>query len=163
MDRSQFEAQMLRLKNQWPTAYSDERLSLLWQVFKDVGGLDFQEAIDDLLMTQRGAPLLDEISKAVQQAKNRYFERLRAKDASILGMMQQAQEVNTTADPAFVADCINLLEQYYSKKITYPEFIQGCDLLTIAANRFAKEKGYAQPEPKKDLSTKLVKYNPAND
>lgn len=163
MEKIQFDVQMLRLKDQWPSSYSDERMKLMWQAFKDVGYQDFKEAVDDLLMTQRGAPLLDEISKAVQQAKNRYFERLRAKDASILGMMQQAQEVNTTADPAFVADCVNLLEQYYTKKITYKEFEQGCDLLTVAANRFAKEKGYAQPEPKKQISTAVTKYNPSND
>lgn len=162
MDRSQFEAQMLRLKNQWPTAYSDERLSLLWQVFKDVGGLDFQEAIDDLLMTQRGAPLLEEISKAVQLAKNRYFERLRAKDASILNMLHDAAEINTTADPAFVQDCLSLLDQLYTKKITYKEFEMGCDLLTVAANKFAKEKGYAKPEtkPKQNLP---VRYNPSDN
>lgn len=163
MEKIQFDVQMLRLKDQWPSSYSDERMKLMYQVFKDVGYQDFKEAIDDLLMTQRGAPLVDEITKAVQLAKNRYFERLRAKDASILGMMQQAQEVNTTADPAFVADCMNLLEQYYTKKITYKEFEQGCDLLTVAANRFAKEKGYAQPEPKKQISTAVTKYNPSND
>lgn len=163
MERSHFNTQMQRLQVQWPNAYSEERLVLFWQVFRDVGNLDFKEAIDELLMTQRGAPLLDEITKAVQLAKNRYFERVRAKDASILGMMQQAQEVNTTADPAFVQDCINLLDQYYSKKINYSEFLQGCDLLTVAANRFAKEKGYATPEVKKPEATQLVKYNPAND
>lgn len=161
MERSEFENQMTRLKNQWPTAYSEERLKLFWHAFKDVGGLDFKEAIDELLMTQRGAPLLEEISKAVQLAKNRYFERLRAKDASILGMMQQAQEVNTTADPAFVADCMNLLQQYYDKKISYKDFVQGCDLLKVAAERFAKEKGYATPSAPQ--STQIVRYNPAND
>ena len=162
MDRSQFEMQMQRLRDQWPNAYSNERLKLLWMAFKDIGGMDFQEAVDDLLMTQRGAPLVDEISKAVQSAKNRYFERQRMKEASILGMMQEAAEINTTADPAFVEDCINLLEQYLSKKITYKEFEQGCDLLTVAANRFAKEKGYYREE-KKPIQNLPVRYNPSND
>jgi hypothetical protein len=162
MDRSQFEMQMQRLKDQWPNAYSNERLKLLWMAFKDIGGMDFQEAVDDLLMTQRGAPLVDEISKAVQSAKNRYFERQRMKEASVLGMMHQAAEANTTADPAFVEDCINLLEQYLSKKITYKEFEQGCDLLTVAANRFAKEKGYYREEIKTPQNLP-VRYNPSND
>ena len=162
MDRSQFEMQMQRLKDQWPNAYSNERLKLLWMAFKDIGGMDFQEAVDDLLMTQRGAPLVDEISKAVQSAKNRYFERQRMKEASVLGMMHQAAEANTTADPAFVEDCINLLEQYLSKKITYKDFEQGCDLLTIAANRFAKEKGYYREEIKTPQNLP-VRYNPSND
>ena len=130
--------------------------------FKDIGGMDFQEAVDELLMTQRGAPLLEEISKAVQLAKNRYFERLRAKDASILGMMHEAAEVNTTADPAFVQDCINLLEQLTSKKITYKEFEMGCDLLTVAANKFAKEKGYYREEVK-PIKNLPVKYNPSDN
>ena len=153
---------MQRLKDQWPNAYSNERLKLLWMAFKDIGGMDFQEAVDDLLMTQRGAPLVDEISKAVQSAKNRYFERQRMKEASVLGMMHQAAEANTTADPAFVEDCINLLEQYLSKKITYKDFEQGCDLLTIAANRFAKEKGYYREEIKTPQNLP-VRYNPSND
>jgi hypothetical protein len=162
MDRSQFELQMQRLKDQWPAAYSAERLKLLWMAFKDVGGMDFQEAVDELLMTQRGAPLLEEISKAVQLAKNRYFERLRAKDASILGMMHEAAEVNTTADPAFVEDCLNLLDQLLSKKTTYNEFIQGCELLTVAANQFAKEKGYYREEVK-PIKNLPVKYNPSDN
>lgn len=161
MEKIQFDAQIQRLRDQWPSAYGEERIKLFWVALKDVGYQDFKEAIDDLLMTQRGAPLLEEISKAVQLAKNRYFERLRAKDASILGMMQQAQEVNTTADPAFVADCMNLLEQYYDKKISYRDFVQGCDLLKVAAERFAKEKGYATPSASQ--STQVVRYNPAND
>lgn len=161
MEKIQFDAQIQRLRDQWPSAYGEERIKLFWVALKDVGYQDFKEAIDDLLMTQRGAPLLEEISKAVQLAKNRYFERLRAKDASILGMMQQAQEVNTTADPAFVADCMNLLEQYYDKKISYRDFVQGCDLLKVAAERFAKEKGYATPSAPQ--STQVVRYNPAND
>jgi hypothetical protein len=86
--------------------------------------MDFKEAIDELLMTQRGAPLLEEITKAIQLAKNRYFERCRAKEASILGMMHHAAEVNTTADPAFVQDCISLVDELYSKKISYKEFEQ---------------------------------------
>lgn len=161
MEKIQFDAQIQRLRDQWPSAYGEERIKLFWIALKDVGYQDFKEAIDELLMTQRGAPLLEEISKAVQLAKNRYFERLRAKDASILGMMQQAQEVNTTADPAFVADCMNLLEQYYDKKISYKDFVQGCDLLKVAAERFAKEKGYATPSAPQ--STQIVRYNPAND
>jgi len=161
VEKIQFDAQIQRLRDQWPSAYGEERIKLFWVALKDVGYQDFKEAIDDLLMTQRGAPLLEEISKAVQLAKNRYFERLRAKDASILGMMQQAQEVNTTADPAFVADCMNLLEQYYDKKISYKDFVQGCDLLKVAAERFAKEKGYATPSAPQ--STQVVRYNPAND
>jgi hypothetical protein len=162
MDRSQFEMQMQRLRDQWPNAYSNERLKVLWMAFKDIGGMDFQEAIDDLLMTQRGAPLVDEISKAVQSAKNRYFERQRMKEASVLGMMQQAAEVNTTADPAFVDDCINLLEQYLSKKLPTKEFELGCDLLSVAANRFCKEKGYAIPE-KAPVIILPVRYNPSQD
>jgi len=161
VEKIQFDAQIQRLRDQWPSAYGEERIKLFWVALKDVGYQDFKEAIDDLLMTQRGAPLLEEISKAVQLAKNRYFERLRAKDASILGMMQQAQEVNTTADPAFVADCMNLLQQYYDKKISYKDFVQGCDLLKVAAERFAKEKGYATPSAPQ--STQVVRYNPAND
>jgi len=162
MDRFQFEAQMARLKNQWPTSYSDERLMLLWQAFKDVGGQDFKEAVDEILMTQRSAPLLDEISKAVNLAKKRFYERQQAKDASIMGMMHQAAEVNDTADPAFVEDCLNLLDQLLTKKITYKEFLQGCDLLTVAANRFSKAKGYAKPETTQPKNLPAV-YNPSND
>jgi hypothetical protein len=162
MEKMQFESQMQRLRNQWGNSYSDERVRLLWMAFKDVNYNDFQDAISELLMTQRGAPLLEEISKAVQLSKNRYYERMRAKEASILGMMQQAAEVNTTADPAFVADCLNLLDQLLAKKITYKEFEQGCDLLTVAANRFAKEKGYYREEIKTPQNLP-VRYNPSND
>ena len=162
MERNEFETQMNRLKNQWPSAYSEERLKLFWHAFKDVGGLDFKEAIDEILMNQRAAPLVDEISKAVQLAKNRYFERMRAKDASILSMMHQAAEVNDTADPAFVADCINLLDQYYSKKISYKDFQMGCDLLKVAADRFAKQKGYAKPEIVQSKNLPAV-YNPSDN
>ena len=162
MDRSQFELQMQRLKDQWPAAYSNERLKLLWMAFKDIGGMDFQEAVDELLMTQRGAPLLEEISKAVQLAKNRYFERMKAKDASILQMMHDAAEVNTTADPAFVQDCLNLLDQFHSKKITRKEFEQGCDLLKVAADAFAKEKGYYRSEVKPSQNLP-VRYNPSDN
>lgn len=162
MEKHQFEVQMQRLIDQWPSAYGGERMTLFWEKFKDVGYQDFKEAIDELLMSQRAAPLAEQIREAIHVAKKKFFERQQAKDASIMGMMHQAAEVNDTADPAFVADCINLLDQYYSKKITYKEFEQGCDLLTVAANRFAKEKGYAKPENKVVKNLPVV-YNPSDN
>jgi len=140
MDSSTFNDQIKRLRTQWPHAYGEERIKILWAAFKDVSNFDFRDAVSYCLGSAKSAPLVLDLEKAVQIAKNNYYSSKRLEEANIMGAMEYASENNKTADPEFVDRCLKLLDDLYNKRITKKQFDEGCDLLDQAAKLYRRPK-----------------------
>lgn len=151
MEKVQFDEQIKRLESQWPNAYRAERIKILWNSFKDVAYFDFKDAITWCLGNSKSAPLVLDLEKAVQIAKNNYYSSKRFEEANAMGALEYAANNNKTADPEFVDRCLKLLNDLHQKKITKKQFDEGCDLLDSAAKIYKKI-----PAPKKI-------YNPSFD
>lgn len=133
MNENEFEAQIKRLRTQWPNSYGSERMEGLWSAFKGVSSSVFGEAISDCIANQRSAPLLSELSKAVETAKVRESSFRFDRSHSPLDAMQGAADSNKTADPEFVKACMKLLKDKLDGRISHDNFLQGCNLLDEAA------------------------------
>jgi len=138
MEAQVFNDQIKRLKTQWPHAYGEERIKILWAAFKDVANFDFRDAVTHCLGSSKSAPLVLELEKAVQIARNNYYSSKRLEEANVMGALESAADNNTTADPEFVDRCLKLLDDLYQKKITKKQFDEGCDLLDQASKLYRR-------------------------
>ena len=149
MDINFFDQEMARLKNQWPAAYSAERIKIFYNAFRDVSNFDFRDAVTNCIATCKGAPLLSELTDAIIRAKNNYLHQKRMEESKTMGALDFAYENNTTADPEFVDRCMKLLDDLHNKRITKEQFNQGCDLLDQAAKLYGKKQNLSQPKSNK--------------
>lgn len=152
MEISFFDVEMNRLKNQWPNAYSPERIKIFFNALRDVSNYDFREAVTHCLATCRSAPLLGELTEAIHVARTNYIQQKRAEEASMSGIFSGIPETGW-ADKEFKDKCMQLLNDKLDKKITLEEFYQGCDLLDQAALLYKKTKQNPfkkLPEKRKD-------------
>jgi hypothetical protein len=149
MDLNFFETEIKRLKVQWPTAYSEERMKIFFNAFRDVSNFDFRDAVTHCLATCKGAPLLGELTEAIHVARNNYFAQKRIEEEKLnRGMF--GLENNGAADPDFAKKCVELFKQFDERKITREQFDQGCDLLEQASKLFPIKK---QNSPSIDKAT----------
>lgn len=137
MNRDYFLEQMGRLRSEWPNSYGDERVKILWDHFKMETDAKFLRMVTRALGTLRSAPLVPELLKIQEdittEDKNRERDRYLG-DASFQGVMAHAAKNNKRADPEFVKQCMKLLKDKLDGRITHEQFLQGCDLLDIAAS-----------------------------
>lgn len=153
MEKIQFDEQIKRLESQWPNAYKTERIKILWAAFKDVSYFDFRDAVNYCLGNSKSAPLVLELEKAVQIAKNNYYSSKRLEEANTMEALLHAADNNRTADPEFVDRCLKLLDDLYNKRITKKQFDEGCDLLDQAAKLYRRPK----PTPPTNKTTRPYK------
>jgi len=159
MTEEVFERQIQRLSSQWKNSYGPERKALLWEAFKNETDETFTDAVSECLGTLRGAPLVEDLSKACQNAKTRHFKQAHYTEKSVLGEMYSLASKNRTADRDFVAQCLRLLTDYQNRKITKAQFEQGCDLLDQAAKLHMSAKGLKwKPKPKSHYEPGAPKY-----
>lgn len=137
MTPKEFEGQINRLRSEWKNSYGAERTAVLWKVFSREDHETFACAIEWCLTHCRGAPLLDDLNRGMEEVKkanssirNEYYAK------SFSGVLDEASK-RTTADPHFVEACTKLLEDRLSGRINMDQFLQGCDLLDQAARQFA--------------------------
>lgn len=139
MDHVFYKQQIERLKNQWPQAYSEERMVIFYNAFRDVSNFDFRDAVTECLSTNRSAPLLPELTLAIEKARINYFQQKRIEEEKLSrGMF--GLENNGAADPDFAKKCVELFKQFDERKITREQFDQGCDLLEQASKLFPIKK-----------------------
>lgn len=146
MDLTTFEQEIKRLKSQWPNGFGDERKKELWKLLKDVPNFDFRDAVSYLLVTARSCPLAEEIQKAIQRARNNYFEQKRIDEATQRGIFNSIPDAGT-CDREFKNKCVELYNSFMDKKITREQFFQGCDLLDQAAKIYGKKQNPQQVKP----------------
>lgn len=65
-----FEAQMNRLRTQWPHSYGKERKELFWMSFQLVADAVFTRAVNEILSNSRSAPMVSDIDAAINLAKH---------------------------------------------------------------------------------------------
>ena len=138
MDLSTYDIEMQRLMSQWPHSYSEQRRKIFFNALRDVSNHDFREAVTQCLATCRSAPLLGELTEAVQVARTNYMQQKRMDDAA-RSMFDGIPETHW-ADKEFKDRCAQLLNDKLNKKITLEQFYQGCDLLDQAALLYRKMK-----------------------
>jgi len=88
--------------------------------------------------------LIEDLTRGVQQAKDRGFRQSVTKPVNPLEILSDAEMLNTTADPDFVKTCIKLLQDYQSGLINKKQFDQGCNLLDETAKQFKYMRGSAK-------------------
>lgn len=165
MDHIFYKQQIERLKNQWPNAYSEERMIIFYNALRNVFPTDFSNAVSYCLANSRGAPLLGEISEAVfkmqehRKAQERYDDSDRQRKEFHRDLAGLAL-INTTSDPDFVLKCLKAESDYDNKKITKKELDNICDALDKEAEILTKKKRtYENPDNWKDLvaeATRIV-------
>lgn len=138
MQEKEFEIQVGRLTSQWRNDYGTERRALLWAAFKDAMGEDFRSAVDYCLASHRRAPLLDDLSKEIDQAKVRR-QQSRGGSSSFYGQLVDAAELNRKADPEFVKACLKHVSDFLGARMSREQFDQGCDLLDSVAKQLHPE------------------------
>lgn len=144
MEISFFEHEMKRLKEQWPNAYSKERMIIFFNAFRDVSNFDFRDAITDCLATSRSAPLLPELTVAIEKARINYFQKKRIEESGMnKGLF--GIENNGSADPEYVKKCIEHVYNLLDKKITKEQFDQGCEMLDQASKLFPNKTPMSPP------------------
>jgi hypothetical protein len=140
MEINFYEQQMNRLKEQWPNAYSKERMKVIFNAFRDVPNFDFRDAITHCLGNSKGSPLLPELIEAVNKTRSIRLQKERIDEEAAFGALDYAAKNNTTADREFVNQCLKLYDDLITKKITKKQFDEGCDLLDQAAKLFRNKK-----------------------
>ncbi len=130
-----FAKQIERLRGTYgERAYPKERMSLFWLAFERVTDEVFSEAVDELIATNRSAPLLREIESAVSEAKVRDAERRRLSGAGYLETLRDAQaKAPNQQTKEFAKGCVDLVTRLTSRKISKEHFLQACDMLDLAA------------------------------
>lgn len=137
MDINFFDVEMGRLKNQWPNAYSAERIKILFNAFRNVANFDFRDAVTDCIANCKGAPLLKELTEAVERARANYFNNKRIDEASQRNAFLNIPD-SGACDVEFKNKCVELYNAFMDKKISGEQFYQGCDLLDQAAKLYKR-------------------------
>jgi len=146
MTKSEFDGQIGRLESQWRGGYGQERKALLWSAFQEVPVQDFIDAVSDCLASQRAAPLLEQLSSAVETAKTRRVSNHFTSGMGAAGFgdaIELAARSNKAADPDFVKCCMKLFADYSNKKLSYKQFLEGCDYLDGVARQLSPLKNRA--------------------
>jgi hypothetical protein len=163
----QFETQINRLNSQWPRTYGNERKALLWQALSRVEDEDFASAVDICLAKQRAAPLLDELDKACNEAKNRRHQGAPRGGAGFYSVLEEAALKDGGADKDFVRACMSHLNGYLGKirivrnKICVDagdraRFLEGCDSIMAVAEQLNPKtrRSSSGADSRPDLRTK---------
>lgn len=143
MDHIFYKQQMERLKNQWPNAYSQERMMIIFNTFRNVSNFDFRDAIDYCLGNSKGAPLIPELNDAIGKVitARKHRERVEQFDPLRMAIDKYLKSGESIADPNFVLRCKEVQFRLDTKKITQAQFQKEMDLLVKESDEICKKKG----------------------
>ena len=172
MDHIFYKQEIERLKNQWPNSYSEERMIIFFNAFRNAHQMDFHDAVSYCLANCRSAPLLPELTEAIikmqthRKAQERYDQSNRQRD-DLFSAIKGAALENKTSDPAFVLKCLRIKSDFENKKIDRKQLDKLCDELDKEAEILTKKKGtYENPENWKELveeATRIVEDQKKNN
>lgn len=144
MDINAFDFEMARLKNQWPTSYSAERIKIFYNAFRNVSNYDFRDAVTDCIANCKGAPLLKELTESINKIITIRKERERIQSFNPLRDLLNAE--NYVGDSVFMLKCNEARFKLDTKQITIKEFHKIMDALENEADEICKKKGsYRDP------------------
>jgi hypothetical protein len=135
MQEQEFQIQIKRLQSRWgERIYEKELVAILWRAFHEIEARIFISACDDVIGNMRHAPMFKDLDDAIHLAKSRAQEAItRGGSGHLYSIIKEAQRANKRADPEYVKACMSLLQDRLNNKITYPQFLEGTELLRIAA------------------------------
>lgn len=107
-----FDLHMSRLRNQWPGAYGEERAKVIYAAFKDVSDMVWADAVTEVLSTSRAIPLIPELERAVDSARRREQDRLRAK-ASNVHSIRRGSSADEMAAKKAMRECMQTIGKIY--------------------------------------------------
>lgn len=146
MNQTEFTEQIKRLESQWPHTYGSERKAMLFFAFRNEPAEIFRDAVSDSLLIYRAAPLLEELSKAIEKSKVRHAqERQTNYFSGMYDTLKKLSERSTKADPDFVRTCLSLLDKKLSRRLTQAEWEDGCRSLDSLAKTISHSRGETQP------------------
>lgn len=131
MTPDEFQAGVDRLKNQFPSSYGDERVKVIYRAVKRELGAVWMDAVSDLLASQRMAPMLPEIERALDEAASRHRA---ASNATPLSVLQNASQ-KTSASPELIKFCLEALRYKQEKKPSSEEW----EAIMSQMDNFAKQ------------------------
>lgn len=144
MDNVFYKEQIERLKSQWPHAYSEERMVIFYNAFRNVSNYDFRDAITDCIANCKGAPLLKELTESINKIITIRKERERIQSFNPLRDLLNAE--NYVGDSVFMLKCNEARFKLDTKQITIKEFHKIMDALENEADEICKKKGsYRDP------------------
>lgn len=147
MDNVFYKQQIERLKSQWPHAYSEERMVIFYNAFRNVSNFDFRDAVTDCIANCKGAPLMKELTETISKVITIRKQKERMQSFNPLNDVWALGESKSTADPEFVLKCKELKYLYETKQISKKDFLKACDDLDIEAAELCKKKGiYVDPK-----------------
>lgn len=147
MELNFFESEMKRLKEQWPNAYSRERMVIFYNAFRNVSNFDFRDAVTDCIANCKGAPLMKELTETISKIITIRKQKERMQSFNPLNDVWALGESKSSADPEFVLKCKELKYLHETKQISKKDFLKACDDLDIEAAELCKKKGiYVDPK-----------------
>lgn len=136
MNTELFNAQIQRLKNQWPHAYGGERLARIYAVWKNTSIVFFTEMIDIAIDEYRSAPLAVDFPKLEQEAlKRRSLVRSETTCGSPLNILEAAfvpAHYSNVSVRERIHGRIALVKDYSRGAITKTQFDEGCNFYDAA-------------------------------
>lgn len=107
-----FDLHMNRLRNQWPGAYGEERSKVIYAAFKDVSDTVWADAVTEVLSTSRAIPLVPDLERAVDSARRREQDRLRAK-ASNVHSIRRGSSADEMAAKKAMQECMQAVGKIF--------------------------------------------------
>jgi hypothetical protein len=141
MRQEVYQQQITRLAKNWGEHnYKAERASLFWKAFNSVADDVFEAAVDLLIAEQRTAPMLKEISAAVERAKVTANSARMAGNA-FANVLGELIDKNQAAHPEHIGACIELFKKRYcerdpAKRYSPEQFAQGLEYLEELEKQF---------------------------
>ncbi len=133
-----FADQVRRLKDTFGDKYySKERYTLFWNTFRNEREDIIKLAVDNLICNQKFAPLLKEISEAVELAHQQDREfRLRSFREPDLNEM-----VKTSHNPEFAKLCNSIIQKCVSGQMEKPEYADAMKYIDTYCDSLEKAEG----------------------
>jgi hypothetical protein len=150
MTKEEFETQLTRLSGSFGIRYyQGERAKVIWDAIHQESHATIDQAFTRLLQTQKTAPMVPEMLKAIEavhaERKQREREYQLTNLASPLELLEQASN-KTSADKDFVQACLRTLRGKLDGTITGQAFLEACEALDSLAKTLMRSKRSQEPK-----------------
>lgn len=140
MDRGSFQGQMRRLVGTFGERnYPQERVEIIWKAFQHATDREFEDVVTECVANHRHAPVVQDLSDVYTEVRKRHAEAARLDSektvgtGGALGVLSYAGRAAENKE--FTGACMKLIADWTSRKITFPQFLEGCKYLDDCAER----------------------------
>ena len=140
MTRECFEKQIGRLSETFGDKYyQPHRLVLIWEAVRNYKDYEFEQAVTRCIQTERVAPLVPGLLKALDNVIA--SQRQRARENAVAAIQTPIDALlhasnNTPANKDYVQACLKLIRDKISGRLNHDGFLEGCDFLEKNASKF---------------------------